>query len=381
MLVVLNKIKTICLVLFEWIFGIQDDVVEAMKFLMITRKVDKDDGLAGFTYNWIDKISKRTEKLFVICLEKGNIKGLGENVKIFSVRNNKKINNIIIRKIRDFIIFQKLVLQNIKKVDGIFCHMNPEYTIAVYPLAKIFNKKIISWYAHKQITFRLKLMEKITDKILTPSKKSFRLLSKKIVITGHGIDTEKFIPFEKDLKEKFTVISVGRISPSKDLETLIKAVDIIVNDFKEKNIVVKIIGAPGLKNHQSYYSSHLKMVDKMKLSEYIKFYGSIANKNIPRILTKSDLFINLSNTGSLDKAILEAMSCKLIVLTSNEAFVDIFDEQQMIKQNDFRMLAKKIIGVKNQDADKKKILKNRMRKIVKENHNLNNLIEKIIKQF
>ena len=29
-----------------------------MKLLMITRKIDKDDGLAGFTYNWVKKLSK-----------------------------------------------------------------------------------------------------------------------------------------------------------------------------------------------------------------------------------------------------------------------------------------------------------------------------------
>lgn len=348
---------------------------------MITRKVDKNDGLAGFTYNWIDRISSKAEKLFVICLEKGNIEGLGKNVKIFSLRNDKNSNNIVIRKIRDFIIFQKLVLQNIKKVDGVFCHMNPEYTIAVYPLAKIFNKKIVSWYAHKQITLRLKLMEKITDRILTPSKKSFRLFSKKVIITGHGIDIEKFKPKQENSKEKFVIISVGRISPTKDLETLVKAVDIAVNDFQAKNIVVKIIGAPGLKNHQSYYNALLKMVKAMNLSEHIKFYGEIANKDIPLMLAESDLFINLSNTGSVDKAVLEAMSCGVFVLTSNEAFIGILDEKQIIKQNDFKTLAKKIIEVKGQDFNKKKILKDRMRKMVKENHNINNLIEKVAEQF
>ncbi|NCF75391.1 MAG: glycosyltransferase [Xanthomonadaceae bacterium] len=352
-----------------------------MKLLVITRKVDRDDWLAGFTYNWIDKISQRIEKLDVICLEKGNVEGLGKNVKIFSVRSQKKVNNIIIRKIKDFIIFQKLVLQNIREVDGVFCHMNPEYTIAVYPLAKIFNKKIVSWYAHKQVTFRVKLMEKITDKILTPSKKSFRLPSKKIVITGHGIDIEKFRPQEKNSKEKFIIISVGRISPTKDLETLIKAVDIIVNNFKNKNIVVKIIGAPGLTNHKTYYNSLQKMVKIMNLSEYVFFLGAIANKNIPQMLAESDLFVNLSNTGSVDKAVLEAMSCGLPILTSNEAFIDILDKKQIIKQNDFKMLARNIMEVRNKNKEEKKEIGIKMRKIVKESHNLNNLAKKVIEQF
>ncbi len=348
---------------------------------MITRKVDKDDGLAGFTFNWVNKIGSQVEKLTVVCLEKGDIEGLHKNIKIFSVRG-KKINNVFLRKIKDFFIFQKLVFKNIRKINGIFCHMNPEYTISVWPQAKLFNKKIVSWYAHKQITLRLRLLEKMADKILTPSKESFRLKSKKIKITGHGIDIEKFKPSEnKSQNDIFSIISVGRISPTKNLETLIKAINVLVNKKNIKDINLKIIGEPGLKNHETYFESLKEMVEKMNLQSYIKFIGSIPNKLIPEKLTVSDIFINLSNTGSVDKAILEAMSSEVIPITSNVAFNNILKQELLTKQHNHEMLAQKIINIKNKSREDKEILQKNLRKIVTENHNLNNLVAKIVKSF
>ena len=351
-----------------------------MNLLMVTRKIDKNDGLAGFVFNWVKKLGENTDNLYVICLEAGNTEGLPENVTILPVRKNKK-NNIILKKITDFLSFQKLALNNLKKVDGVFCHMNPEYTIAIWPLAKLFNKKIISWYAHGAVSLRLKLVEKMANKILTPSQKSFRLKSKKVVITGHGIDTEKFKKIDLSKSDKFKIISVGRISPTKDLETLIKAIDIIINDHHQKDIIVEIIGSPGLKSHEGYLESLKKMVQKMNLENYIKFLGDIANKDIPQKLNGSQVFINLSNTGSIDKAVLEAMSAEVIPITSNVAFKEILDEKYLTKPNDYKMLAKKIIKIKNECSDKQKDSQHNLRKLVIENHNLDHLIKKIIRQF
>ena len=46
-----------------------------------------------------------------------------------------------------------------------------------------------------------------------------------------------------------------------------------------------------------------------------------------------DLFVNLSDTGSLDKAVLEAMACGLKILTSNEAFKSVLKEENITDKN------------------------------------------------
>ncbi len=217
--------------------------LSCMKLLMITRKVDKNDALAGFTYDWVKKISEQVDELSVICLSKGEISGLPENVKIYSLGKETGAG-----RPRRFIRFKWLALKLVPKVDGVFCHMNPEYTILIWPYAKIFRKKIVSWYTHKAVTWKTRLLAMMADKILTASPESFRLPSKKVIITGHGIDVEKFRPAEisQHHDEKFNILTIGRISPSKDYESLIKAINELIGRGM-KNIFLKIIGGPGLK--------------------------------------------------------------------------------------------------------------------------------------
>src|SRR3990167_3807868 len=221
-----------------------------MNLLFITRKIDKNDALAGFTYQWVSKFAEKVDTLNVICLEKGDISGLPETVKIFSLGKERRVG-----KLRKFWNFQKYAFQFVKKSDGIFCHQNPIYTILIAPWAKLQYKKIIAWYTHGKVSFQLRLVNLLADVILTASPESFRLKSKKVIVTGHGIDVAVFRPQNQESRiknQEFKILSIGRISPIKNYETLIEAVDILVNQKKFKNIKADIIGAPGLKEQESY---------------------------------------------------------------------------------------------------------------------------------
>lgn len=354
-----------------------------MKLLMITRKVDREDGLAGFTYNWIKKLSRRLDNLMVICLEEGDISGL-DNVSIYSLTKKGESKNKYL-KLKRFCRFQKLAWRLTPKADGVFCHMNPEYTILISPWAKIFGKKIVSWYTHKAVTGKMKLMERLSDVILTASPESFRLPSKKVKVVGHGIDIDIFKPstngHQPMASRYFTILSVGRISLTKDYETLIKAADILRDKFNLKDFTVKIIGESGLTEQQNYFNSLKQMVSKMNLSGKVKFLGSIPNSKVASYYQEADLFVNLSDTGSLDKAVLEAMACGALVLTSNEAFKSILPSELMVEKNKPEALAQKILEVINFDKEKNTSLKNKLRQIVVEDHNLDNLVKKIIANF
>jgi len=101
---------------------------------MLTRKVDLEDASpAGFTYTWVKKIGEKLDKLYVITWQKSDRGNLPKNIEIISLPNSKFL--------KVFILQFKL-LGILPKIDGIFCHQNPEYTILAAPLAKIFRKKI-----------------------------------------------------------------------------------------------------------------------------------------------------------------------------------------------------------------------------------------------
>ena len=337
-----------------------------MRLLMITRKIDrKDTSPAGFTYTWVKKIGEKLEKLYVITWQESDRGDLPNNIEIISLSGSKwlKIFSIQIK-----------LWKILSKVDGVFCHQNPEYTILSAPLAKLFRKKIINWHTHGTVSLRLKLVNLLTDKILTASKKSCRLKNrKKIKVVGHGIDIDKFRKILGNYdRDKFSIISVGRISLTKDYETLIKAVSDI------KNIRVEIIGQPILKSDYKYFEKLKRLIREKR---YIKFLGPVPHNQILPYLQNCDLFINLSQTGSVDKAVLEAMACERMILTSNEAFNNIVGSSLMVKRNNIEDLAEKIKWVINLPIEKRKQIGQYLRQEVAENHNLDNLVVKIINQY
>ena len=339
-----------------------------MKLLIITQKVDMNDDNLGSFHGWLKKLAEKAD-IFVI----GNYVGkydLPENIKVFSLGKEKRVGRLV-----KIFKYQWFLLKLLPRVDGVFFHMCPEYVLGAHLLPKIFRKKTLLWYTHKSFNWKLKLAEKLTDKIFTASKESFRLPSKKVEVTGHGIDLDKFKPAEtKKYGSKFKIISVGRISPVKNYEIMINAAEILKS--RNFNFEIKIAGAPILENDKKYLEKLKNLIKEKKLDDIVEFVGPIPNKYIAEFYQSGDLFINLSDTGSLDKAVLEAMACGLQILTSNESFRDILPEENFTK-NEPKIITEKIENL----TKSPNLIKDKFINYVSANHGLNNLAKRIVSFF
>jgi len=356
-----------------------------MKLLIITQKVDQNDDILGFFHDWIKEFAKRCELVTATCLFKGEYH-LPENVKVMSLGKETKnfqfsiFNFQLINKLKYTLKFYRYIWQERNNYDAVFVHMNQVYVILGGWLWRLMGKKIGFWYAHGATPFSLKIAEKFAEKIYTSTKGGCRLKSNKINVVGQGINSEIFKPdFSKKKSEVFKIITVGRISPSKDYETLLKAAEVLIKEgYKLK---VDIIGAAGIAEQNKYFDDLKKMTKDRGVEEKINFVGAIANKNIIDFLQPADLFVNASHTGSLDKAILEAMAVGLPVLTCNEAAREIlkdFAEQTTFPMGDFFALADKIKSIMSMDSNEKEELGKSLREIVVRQHNTAGLINKII---
>lgn len=340
-----------------------------MKLLIITQKIDQNDDNLGFFNGWVEEFAKKTEKIIVIAQFVGEY-DLPENVEVYSIGKEKGYS-----KIRQLLNFYKLLFKNLPKIDAVFAHMIPMWVVLGWPIYKIYRKEAYLWYVHKKVNFMLKVAEKIVRKIFTASKESCRLKSDKIVITGHGIDTNKFrsqiSPQKKstgqaNLKSggKFKIITAGRVAPSKNIHLLIEVAEVLRKiNF---NFEIKIAGSSILEQDKIYFEKLKNLVEEKNLQDEIKFAGKILNKNITEFYQKGDLFINLSDTGSIDKAVLEAMASGILVLTSNEAFKNILAEKYFTAKNP-EEIAEKILALSKDNFDPS------LRDYVVENHSLENL--------
>jgi glycosyltransferase involved in cell wall biosynthesis len=347
-----------------------------MKLLILTQKTDINDDVLGFFHTWLVKFAEKCEKLIVICLEKGEY-NLPENVGVLSLGKEKGVS-----RLKYLISFYKYIWQKRKNYDAVFVHMNPIYAALGGWLWRLLGKKIILWYTHRQVDFKLKIAEKFADVILTASKESFRLKSGKIKILGHGIDTEKFIPAVAQQSEgKFKIVYVGRISKIKNQELLIKAVDYLVNSKNIRDIKIEFIGSPVYPKDKKYFDYLRGLIRTKNLADYINFGGSVPYKEIINIYHSADLSVNLCPTGGLDKAVLESMSCGLPVIVLNKSFESIlgdYKNELVLREANAEKLAQKILAVKNCDEGERRSVSREIRGMVVREHSLGSLIDKII---
>jgi len=347
-----------------------------MKLLILTQIVDLNDDVLGFMHGWIAEFAKNCEQVTVICLKKGEI-GLPANVRVLSLGKETGRS-----KLKYVYNFYKYIWQYRADYDKVLVHMNYEYVNLGGIFWRLLGKKIGLWYAHGYAPLGLKTAERLTHIIFTSTNSGCRINSKKINIIGQGIDTEKFKAKSLKAKVENKIISIGRISPSKDYETLIKAAEILKN--KNIKFSIEIIGGPATESDEDYFKNMLKLVKAKKLTEEIKFIGPVANKEILKFLQAAAVFANMGQTGSLDKAMVEAMSVELPVLSCNEAMLEVFGDYRealMYRKKDFGKLAEKIEWIINLPAEKYRELGRDMRNIVINNHSLGSFINKIIRKI
>ncbi len=331
------------------------------KLLIITQKVNKDDQILGFFHRWIEEFAKHYEKVTVICLEQG-IFSLPSNVKILSLGKEKKIG-----RIKYLFNFYKYIWQERKNYGSVFVHMNPIYIILGGLYWHLEGKKIALWYTHKQVDLKLKIAEKLTDTIFSASVESFRLPSSKLVVTGHGIDTDLFRPQDGE-HEEFVILSVGRLAKTKNHHLLIEALAHLPQMAKPWKLL--IIGGAIYPEDFIYQEDLLSLIKKFNLEDRITMTGSILPSGMVEYYQSADLLVNLSDTGSLDKVVLEAMACGLSIVSCNEAFAKILSKDLFVEKDptsiSLAIVRALALSTNSQNRD-----------YIVANHNLVRLIDKI----
>lgn len=342
-----------------------------MKLLLITRKINNRDSRVGFFSHWIDAFAKEVESLIVITWQESSSELLPHNVRLISLSGST------FRKIYSL---KMMLVKHRRAYDKVFIHMNPEYALVAAPVARLLGKRVSFWYTHKSVTIRRRLAELFVNNIFTASDKSFRkpFFKKKVHIVGHGIAVSKFHSVHSiTMRNPYSMITVGRISTTKDIETMIQAIRMLRKQgIKDASLV--IVGAPAVSEDASYLLALQQMVKSMELELVVTFRGPVPYDMLPEEYQAASIYINLSHTGSLDKAILEAMISGCIVITSNEAVKDIIDPRFFVEENNDEMLVKAIAEAAALSENEKLALTSAYIREVEEHHSLQALIKKML---
>lgn len=351
-----------------------------MNLLMVTRKVDMDDDRVGFVYRLIQCLSGHVSNLGVICLERGRT-DLPANVQIFSMGKEKGYG-----RLKEFFNYQRALLTLAPESEVIFGHMNPIYTILAAPWAKLLHRKLVMWYAHGYVSNQLQVAHYLADQVVTSTPRGFGLASQKVKTIGQCIDTDLFYPAPEKRPEPYiNLLSVSRLSPTKNIDLILKALDVLIHQFNYKNLRLNIVGAPATTEQNAYLKMLLDLTKELKLEKFVNFVGAVNYQKTVEFYQSSHVFVNMSNTGSLDKAILEAMSGGCLPISCNQAFTEWISEEELniftTPEDDYNSLALNLSFLVKLEAARRMALENQVRQLVVDNHNIEDFINRLYRVF
>ena len=190
----------------------------------------------------------------------------------------------------------------------------------------------------------------------------------KITIIYNGIDTKIFNKVIHTRTKKIKIISLSALEKRKRIQNVILA----LNKLQDPNIYYNIYG------EGSYQLKLKELIKKNKMKEKIKLKGTT---NYPqKCLEDSDAFILLSKGEALPIAPLEAMSCGLPIIVSNEKpYNEIIPEEYglLVNPNSQDEIIESIIKIKHRSIRIK--LGNVSRNIVEKKFSLHEMKIKYIK--
>jgi N-acetylgalactosamine-N,N'-diacetylbacillosaminyl-diphospho-undecaprenol 4-alpha-N-acetylgalactosaminyltransferase len=248
-------------------------------------------------------------------------------------------------------IYEKILLNKLSKAlkdfDVIISHLRDMNTrLCLLKSKNLIKAKLIivehvtkELYSKKEIKY-IKSLYKYADIGVGVSEKVVKDLEeygvKKTVLIENAIDHDKIktLSLEEDITfDKFSFLSVGRLSEDKDYPTLLKA-------FKIANVDAHlfIIGEGSKKQELLNLSKSLRIEDK------VKFLGF--KKNPFPYVRACDVFVSSSKRESFSMVVLEAMGLgKAVICTDVVPFAKDGFNALVVQKEDEEALSKALIKI------------------------------------
>ncbi len=190
-----------------------------MRLVVVTQQVDPSSPVLGATVDKLRALAARVDELVVLAdsAVEGALPG---NCSVRLFRSGHRVG----RGLR----FESALSRELArrpKPGAVLAHMCPIYAVLAAPLARPMRVPVLLWFTHWRRSRLLSTAERLSTLVLSVDQRTFPLESNKVVAIGHGIDVSDLscVARPKD-REPLTALVLGRTSPSKGLETIVRAV-------------------------------------------------------------------------------------------------------------------------------------------------------------
>lgn len=326
-----------------------------MNILSIIAQKPGETGSGIYLQELIKSFEKSGHKNALVCAsyENDNFK-FDENIKLYKLEFNTKEFPYKIYGMSDempyesykysdmdiehFDLWSKKFLLLIEnainefKPDIIICHHL--YLLTSLVREKYQNKKVVGIchttdlrqylknnfkkdYIKEQIS-KLDKIVVLTDYYKNLVRDMFNIDEKQIFALGAGYNKELFNTCDRIEKNDnvLRLLYVGKVSKEKGVYSLIRAIKIIedkyLNQFKDKKIILNIIGSNG--NKEEYDEI---VLESKKTNIEINFLGKKNQEEIAKYYKNSSMLTHMSFNEGLSLTSLEALACGMRVVISN----------------------------------------------------------------
>jgi glycosyltransferase involved in cell wall biosynthesis len=194
--------------------------------------------------------------------------------------------------------------------DAVVAHMIPVYVLLAAPLVRPRRTPLLLWFTHWKATAQLRAAERLATAIVSVDRRSFPLASAKVRAIGHGIDVSEFACTERGAHDGVRALVLGRYSPAKGIETILRAAREV------DGVEVELHGA-ALNELERRHRDELARLG-------VQLGDAVPRSDVSALFARSDVLVNNMEAGAPDKVVYEAAAACLPVLASNPVFDDLF---------------------------------------------------------
>jgi glycosyltransferase involved in cell wall biosynthesis len=195
---------------------------------------------------------------------------------------------------------------------------------------------ILLWFTHWKRSRTLVLAERVSKAVLTVEPRSFPLASSKVVPIGHGIDLDGFPCSRRERLDRLRVVALGRTSPAKGYETIVRAAALADVDLE--------LRGPSFTDEERAERVRLEALGA-RVEEPVTY------AQVPALLMRKDVLVNNMREGALDKVVYEAAATCMPVLASNSGFDDILPPALRFGREDADGLAERLRELETADRN------------------------------
>ncbi len=255
------------------------------------------------------------------------------------------------------------------KPAAVVAHMCPIYAVLAAPLARPLGVRVLLWYTHWHASRLLGAAERVSSAVLTVEPRTFPLPSRKLRPIGHGIDLDELgCAREENAVPGLRALALGRYSPAKGLETVLRAVRLALDAGVDLRLEVY---GPALTPEERAHRAALEsLVAELELEKRVRLGHAVLRNELPGLFARADVLVNNMRAGATDKVVFEAGASCVPAIASNPAFDTLLPAELRFEREDPQSLADRLAAFARLDPEERRRLGEELRGRVAAGHSV-----------